>query len=350
VTVRLGRRDALIGAGAALAAAAWRLRGARGASPAPVAGVPAAPAAEAGLRLVCLSDLNGPYGSTTYLPTVHRAVGLIPSLQPDLVLCAGDMVAGQKRGLGPARLAAMWSAFERDVLSPLRRRGCPFAPAIGNHDASSLRREGRFVFAEDRRQASRFWQPRRDSLGLRLVDGGDFPYRYALRLGPLLLLVWEASSAALPPGQAAWAEAVLSAPPARGARHRLVMGHLPLRPVGAGRDSPGEVLADAARLQALLERHGVQAYVSGHHHAWFPARLGRLDLFHLGAAGNGPRRLLGQGRPTPHTLTVLDLMAGGPIRATTLDLETLRPLDPGQLPGRLVDRRGRVLLRRPARA
>jgi hypothetical protein len=125
------------------------------------------------------------------------------------------------------------------------------------------------------------------------------------------------------------------------------MGHLPLRPVGQGRDRAGEVLADAGAIRSLLERHRVEAYVSGHHHAWFPGRIGSLDLIQLGALGSGPRRLLGQSRPGFQTLTVLDFFAAtGRRRETSLDLRTMQPVPTALLPERLVDSSGRVLQRR----
>ena len=340
------KRRQLLGLSAlALGAGAWRL-GMGWAAPSEQAEQGNGPS-RGDLRLVLISDLNGPYGSTSYIEPVHRGVALIPSLKPDLVLCAGDMVAGQKRGLAPEQLAAMWSGFDRDVLAPLRRGGCPFAPAMGNHDASSARSGGRYVFAEDRAEAARFWQPRRDNLGLELLDASGFPYHYALVVGELIVLVWDASSAAVPAAQLAWADQLLASPVARRARHRLVMGHLPLRPVGHGRDRPGEVLVAADAIQALLERHQVEAYISGHHHVWFPGRIGELDLIQLGALGSGPRRLLGQNRPGFQTLTLLDFFAGtGERRETTLDLRSLKPVPPEQLPDQLVDRGGRVLRRR----
>ena len=72
------------------------------------------------LRLVAISDLNSSYGSTSYLPEVLRAVELIPSWKPDLVLCGGDMVAGQKPGLSATQLDVMWEGFARTVLPPPR--------------------------------------------------------------------------------------------------------------------------------------------------------------------------------------------------------------------------------------
>ncbi|MEB3321283.1 MAG: metallophosphoesterase [Synechococcaceae cyanobacterium] len=301
------------------------------------------------VRLALISDLNGPYGSIGYIPEVHRGIALLPSLRPDLVLCAGDMVAGQKPGLGRARLAAMWAGFERDVLGPVRAAGLPLAVTMGNHDASGALSGGRHVFADDRAEAGRFWGQRRDALSLAFVDAGGFPFHYALLQNDVFLLVWDASTATVPQTQLLWAERMLASPAARAARRRLVMGHLPLRAVGRGRDNGGDVLARPDALQALMERHDVEAYVSGHHHAWFPGRIGSLDLYHLGAMGSGPRRLLGSSEAPFQTLTVLDLFhAAGRTVATTLDLRTLTPVDPGRLPRRITDRTGRSVPLRPA--
>jgi hypothetical protein len=345
----LGRRQLLTLSGLALGAGLWQAsRPARAlaeglaATPGPV-GPP-----RGDTRLVLISDLNASYGSTTYIAEVHRGVALIPTLRPDLVICAGDMVAGQKAGLGRQRLAAMWAGFDRSVLGPLRQAGLPFAPAMGNHDASGARSGGRLLFDDDRREAARFWRSRRDALGLTFVDSGDFPFLYAIRRKEAFVLVWDASTAQVPAEQLRWAERVLESPAARSAGRRLVVGHLPLRAVSQGRDRPGEVLAQPAALQQMLERHGVEAYVSGHQHAYFPARLGQLDLFHLGAMGSGPRRLLGQSAAPFQTLTVLDLIGSPPrLVDTSVALRTLRPIDRQRLPRWLSDAAGRRLPRRP---
>ncbi len=301
-------------------------------------------------RLVAFSDLNGPYGSTTYLAEVHRAVALIPALAPDLVLCGGDMVAGQKLGLSAAQLAAMWTSFDRQVLTPLRRAGLPFAFTLGNHDASGSRSAGQFSFSLDRQEAERFWRPRRDRLGLRFVDASRFPFAYSVLQDDIFLLVWDASAAQLPADQLAWAERSLAGAAARGARLRLVLGHLPLQPIAQGRARPGEVLQQADALQRLLERQKVAAYISGHHHAFFPGRSGDLDLLALGALGHGPRRLLGWERPPRHTLTLIDLFwprADRPARrvTTAYDMTSLRRIQPDELPARILTPAGRVISR-----
>ncbi|MCP9942505.1 metallophosphoesterase [Cyanobium sp. ATX 6E8] len=342
----LRRRDVLTLAGLALGA--WA-----------TTGLPSRPAAASSnrvgasalpprgdLRLVAISDLNSSYGSTSYLPEVLRAVELIPSWKPDLVLCGGDMVAGQKQGLSRVHLSAMWASFHRQLLAPLRRAGLPVAITMGNHDASSARSGGRYAFGLDRQEAERYWRGQEDGLGLSFVDASRFPFAYSVSQHDLFLLVWDASSATVPAEQVAWAERQLSSPAAQSARLRLVLGHLPLYAVGQGRDTPGNVLQQSDALRQLLERTGAHAYISGHHHAYFPGRVGQLDLLNLGALGSGPRRRLEDPSPPVQTLTLIDAFwprgdgAGegsttGRTVYTTYNMRTLQPIASQQLPAQI---------------
>jgi hypothetical protein len=308
------------------------------------------------LRLVAISDLNSSYGSTSYLPEVLRAVELIPSWKPDLVLCGGDMVAGQKQGLSRVHLSAMWASFHRQLLAPLRRAGLPVAITMGNHDASSARAGGRYAFELDRQEAERYWRGQEDALGLSFVDASRFPFAYSVRQHDLFLLVWDASSATVPAEQVAWAERQLSSPAAQSARLRLVLGHLPLYAVGQGRDNPGNVLQQSDALRQLLERTGAHAYISGHHHAYFPGRVGQLDLLNLGALGSGPRRRLQDPSPPVQTLTLIDAFwprgngtgADSPVGRTvytTYNMRTLEPITSQQLPGQIRPSQGPMLRR-----
>jgi hypothetical protein len=302
------------------------------------------------LRLGLISDLNSSYGSTSYVPQVQRGVELLQSLAPDLVICAGDMVAGQKAGLDAGQLDAMWRSFGQRILDPLLSRGIAFVPAMGNHDASSSQSQGRYVFALDRQRAERFWTAQRPRLGLNLQAGAAFPFRYSLLHGDVFILVLDASSASLGTSQIGWAQQQLASAAARQARLRLVIGHLPLYAVSQGRDRPGEVLHRPGDLQRLLENGQVTLYVSGHHHAYFPSRVGKLNLLSLGAMGSGPRRLLQSGRSQGQTLTLLELPAGGSeLIDTTYSLNSLTPLDPAVLPGQLQPSAGPSLPRRSPR-
>ena len=298
-------------------------------------------------RIVLISDLNSSYGSTTYVPQVHRGVALVRQLRADLVLCGGDMVAGQKPGLTAAQLDTMWQAFDRQVLQPIRAAGEPFAPTMGNHDASASRGPQGYSFALDRERAARFWRARQSTLGLMLVEASRFPFRYSLRQGDLFAVVIDASSAGVPAEDWRWADNQLASAAARTARLRLVMGHLPPYGLSLGRDRPGEVLHQPQQLLGLMQRQGVHLYVSGHQHAWFPARVGSLNLLGLGAMGSGPRRLLGGGLPPVQTLTVLDLFRGRrQLVETTVELNGLQTLSAAILPQQLQPGTGPPLQRR----
>ena len=292
------------------------------------------------LRIGLISDLNGSYGSTSYIPAVDQGLEQLIALQPDLVVCAGDMVAGQMRGLSGQQLDGMWRGFKTAVVQPLQRAGIPLLPAIGNHDGSP-------GFPGDRAAVGRFWGPISSRMGLGYVDASQFPFRYSVLQDGIFWLVWDASSARVPEDQLVWAQQQLASPQAQAARARFVVGHLPLVGVGQGKDRPGEVLDRGSALQALMENGRVQAYISGHHHAWFSSRRGQLDLIQLGALGSGPRRLLEGGAPAQQTFTLLEIDGRrGAINETTYAVSSGQPLSWVTLPPRLNTRAG--LLQRNA--
>jgi hypothetical protein len=296
----------------------------------------AAPRSRPNLRLGLISDLNSSYGSTHYIPQVSRGLQQLLELQPALVVCAGDMVAGQKRGLSAGQLDAMWESFARTVLTPVRQAGLPFLPAVGNHDGSP-------GFEADRAAVRRFWAPRHQAIGLRFVDPGDFPFHYSALQNEVFWLVWDASSGRIPASQLSWARQQLASKQAQQAQLRLVVGHLPLVGVSQGRDRAGETLEQAAAVQSLLEQGRVQAYISGHQHAWFPARRGQLDLIHLGAMGSGPRRLLQGAIPPQQTYTTLDInWQDDSLLETTYAVASGQPVAWSRLPTTLMGRGGRL--------
>ena len=296
--------------------------------------LPLSSARRAALRVGLISDLNSSYGSTSYIPAVDQGLDQLIALQPDLVVCAGDMVAGQMRGLTGLQLDAMWRGFETSVLRLLQTAGIPLLPAIGNHDGSP-------GFPADRAAVFRFWTPIRSRLGLAFVDASQFPFRYTVLQDGIFWLVWDASSARVPEDQLIWAQQQLASIEAQKARARFVVGHLPLAGVGLGKDRPGEVLERGRALEALMDSAGVQAYISAHHHAWFSSRSGQLDLIQLGALGSGPRRLLDGGAPAQQTFTLLEIDGGkGTLLETTYAVSTGRPLSWSTLPLRLNTRAG----------
>ena len=217
------------------------------------------------LKLGLISDLNGSYGSTSYGGAVKRGVSLLLQQQPDLVLCAGDMVAGQQRSLTSAQLQAMWAGFEHSVRSPLEQAGIALSPAIGNHDGSSQKHQGHWVYAREREQAALFWNKHHGDLSSGFIDMDLFPFQYAWRRPGLYVVVIDASSANVDSSQRHWIETALNSTNRNPDDLCLVMGHLPLTAFSEGRARPGECIADPWGLADLLRRSRVDLVISGHH-------------------------------------------------------------------------------------
>lgn len=298
------------------------------------------------VRIVVISDLNSQYGSTSYEPEVSKAISLICQWKPDLVLCGGDMIAGQKRSLSPAQIQAMWSAFDVHIAAPLRNQGIPFGFTIGNHDGSAAIAQGKMIFETDRRLASAYWRDPKHNPGLQFVDVAAFPFYYTFAQNEIFYLVWDASAATIPPEQLAWVEQSLSHSQAKQAKMRIVIGHLPLYPVAVGREKPGEYLTNAEQLRSLLLRYQVHTYISGHQHAYYPGKKGQLELLHAGALGGGPRKLLNSSLPPQKTLTVVDIDLNSQATIyTTYEMKTLRVIDIQTLPRMIVAPNGKIVRR-----
>ncbi|MBO6933434.1 MAG: metallophosphoesterase [Deltaproteobacteria bacterium] len=247
-------------------------------------------------RVAVLSDLNGSYGSTTYDSTVHAAVERIVAWAPDLALATGDMVAGQQSGLD---YRAMWAGFHAAVSDPLAAAAIPFAVTPGNHDAS-----GYASYAEERAIYVDEWNARRPDVAF--VDESGYPLRYAFRLGPALFVSLDDTTVgALSADQMSWLDSLLEADDAE---LTIVYGHLPLYPFAEGRET--ETIGDP-ELEALLNRHEVDLFISGHHHAYYPGRRGDLRLVSMACQGSGPRALIGGDGSRSRSLLLFELDASG---------------------------------------
>lgn len=301
------------------------------------------------VRLAVFSDINSAYGSTDYIQEVTDAVRLLPEWEPDLVLCAGDMVAGQKRSLTQAQIQAMWHGFDQFVYAPIRQAGLPFAFTLGNHDASSVISNGGYVYALERNLAKAYWTDPNRALGVDFVDRSGFPFYYSFVQNDIFHLVWDASSATISPQELAWAEQSLASEAAQQAKLRLVLGHLPFYAISQGRDTPGEFVSNGDQLRSQLESYNVHTYICGHHHAYYPGRVGNLRFLHCGALGSGPRTLLGSTTAAMHTLTILDITFdptaanGASVVYTTYDITSRQEVLPTQLPESITGPTGQVL-------
>jgi hypothetical protein len=278
---------------------------------------PALPA-RGDLRIAVVSDLNSGLGSATYEWQVDSLMQRLPRIwKPDLVVCGGDMVAGQGPITNPATIRAMWSGFDRSVLAPIRANNIPFGFTIGNHDG--VRSAG---FALERSLAKEYWDTTRTNLPF--VDRGNYPYYYSFKVGDVFVASWDASQATITDENLNWLRAQLATPQARSARLRYVMGHLPLYSVAQERDAPGNILDRGDELRKLLQDNNVQTYISGHHHAYFPAKRGQLEMLNAGAAGSGPRQWLTLDRAATNSVTIMDVFYGKNGRKDTTVYTTYR--------------------------
>lgn len=274
--------------------------GSRDAGSPPDAGVPPP------LRIAVLSDLNGSYGSTTYGVAVHQAVAaLVNEVKPDVVLIAGDMVAGQQAGLD---YQAMWSGFHAAVTTPLLAASIAVAPSPGNHDASAYP-----GFEGERAEYVRQWKQPARALKAQLIDGADYPLRYSFVVGTTFFISLDATTVgALSTSQRTWVDQQLTAAAAYPVR--IVFGHLPIHPATVGRET--QVLSDTA-LENVLK--GRALFIGGHHHGYYPGKANGLRHVVTPCLGDGPRALIGTTAPTARGFVLLEVQGG---QVTSLEART----------------------------
>lgn len=254
-------------------------------------------------KIVVISDINGRYGSTDYSPRVTKAVQAIVALKPDIVIGAGDMVAGQKQPLlDQSRLDNMWAAFNQTVADPLEQAGIEFLISPGNHDASAL---PGFELEQERFNAQ--WLNRLP--GLRPLEGSEWPRRYALWLGKTLIISIDGTR----PGRLQQADlnllrATLKRESSK-AQSIIVVSHLPQWSFARGREK--DIITDP-ELTDLLTRYDVDFFISGHHHVFYPG-VDDHGVNHLavGALGGNVRKFVGQSTRESFSFVVLDISKKG---------------------------------------
>ncbi|WP_052732301.1 phosphodiester glycosidase family protein [Hymenobacter terrenus] len=301
------------------------------------------------LRIAVVSDLNGALGSSTYEWQVDSIMQRIPRIwRPDLVVCGGDMVAGQGVSTD-AIMRAMWQGFDRSVTSKFRQAGVPFAFTLGNHD-------GTRSLPMERQVTREFWRNPAYAPALAFVDSTNYPAYYSFKQDSVFVVSWDASSDVITPANLAWVQQQFSSPAARAARMRLLVGHLPLYSIAQERDGAGNVLRDNEALRKILESLDVKTYISGHHHAFFPGRRGDLELLNAGAAGSGPRPWLTLDKAPVNTITIMDVYyQQDSVAYTTYDIlqrnaADMTTFDPAVLPRIIYGYDGSFVVRRDLQA
>jgi acid phosphatase type 7 len=181
-----------------------------------------------------------------------RIAALAASLQPDLVLHTGDLVAHGSH-------VGAWREFFAGA-APLVAN-VPLYPALGNHEVYKDR---------DAVQFRHFFA---------LPDGGRERLYYQFRVGPAQFVVLDGNHPT--PAQTAWLGETLEAARRAAVPHVFILVHAPPFSVG---DHCG-----AARIQAewvaLFERYRVRAVFAGHDHAY--ERLERHGVRYFVSGGGG---------------------------------------------------------------
>lgn len=245
------------------------------------------------VRLVVVSDMNGRYGSDIYDDDVHRSMDDIIADRPDIVINAGDMVAGQKNKLNYRK---MWAGFHQTVTDRLSQAGIPMAQVVGNHDGSAYPK-----YAKEREIYIDEWMQHKPALDF--VDDSAYPLYYAFMLNGIFFVALDASTLdPLDDVQFEWLKKQLAENPSK--YRPVVFFHVPLFPITTIK--PTEILRDK-RLHPLFVENRVQLVINGHQQAYFPAKLDGVIYLHAGALGGGPRPVRQNDGIAPKTLTFVNL-------------------------------------------
>jgi predicted phosphodiesterase len=291
------------------------------------------------LKICVISDLNSSYGSTKYSDDVRAVIGQLSRIKPDLIICAGDMVAGQKTSLSEQNIKEMWEGFKEEILTPIQNLKIPLGFTVGNHDASP-------GYLTDRALAKEFWTNAENTTNLTFVDSTHFPFYFSYIKNNVFIISWDAAGSVINPEIFNWMKIQLKGEPAASARLRILVGHLPLYPVVESKNKPGEVIASADSSLAFFRDNKIDLYISGHQHAYYPARKNGVRLLNAGAIGDGPRKIMGHDEAAKKAFTIIEI----PVKsAAGFSYKTFMPgtnslIDPQALPDSVAGFNG-VLMR-----
>ncbi|HEX7842996.1 MAG TPA: metallophosphoesterase [Kofleriaceae bacterium] len=196
------------------------------------------------------------------IPTkLHQVVAALITSRPRLVVVTGDFTNGDPGDLaGRIVRAPQWWRAARQALEPLRAAGIPVLPAAGNHD--SYLRAYRIAYAAAWSDLDR-WAAPLEIWGNRQPTGGialdAAPFSYSVDVDGAHLMLTHIVDGSLDHAVARWIAGELAA--ARGARLRLVFGHVPLSSIVA---EPRR--AFVAELGGILASGHADLYVAGHEH------------------------------------------------------------------------------------
>lgn len=183
------------------------------------------------------------------------------------------------------------------------------------------------------------WAPRKPPL--EYVEASAYRFQYAFAMGPVLFISLDATYVGhLSEREKRWLDGLLLQH-GRAYRHRVVFSHIPLWPFTHGRET--DYLGDE-ELEGLLQRHRVDLYLSGHHHAYYPAAKDGVRYVSRACLGAAPRSLLGGHQRSERAITVIEFPTDAPIsvEAYRAPAYTER-IDRRTLPERVVSKRAALV-------
>jgi predicted phosphodiesterase len=283
------------------------------------------------VKIAVISDLIGSYGSVEYGAEVTAVIKKMEMIKPDIILCAGDMVAGQKATLTEQNIKAMWQGFKQTVLTPVQELNIPFGFTLGNHDASPS-------YLTDRAMAKQFWRENVQATGLQFIDSMHYPYYFSYILSNIFFISWDAAAAKIPAEVYEWMNKQLAGNTAREAKLRILLGHLPLYPIVEHKNKTGEVNANADSALSFFKNNGIDLYISGHQHAYYPAKKNGVRLLNAGCIGSGERKIMGHTDTAKKAYTIIEVPARSTrqFHYTTYTGGTERLIDPRSLPDSVI--------------
>ncbi len=239
-----------------------------------VAPAPARPRSAPGCRFVVLGD----WGRDT--PEQHHVAAAMgraaASANSDFVLAIGDNFYSD--GVTSVDDPLWRSVFEQVYTHPSLQ--VPWYALLGNHDYRGNPQAQIDYSARSKRwrMPARYYQVPDPALtkadvDLFAIDTCPFVERYrADPTTPIGRTTSTQDSAA----QLAWLDGALAA---SRAKWKIVTGHHPIRSGGSGHGDQPEIVA---RVQPILQRHGVQAYIAGHDHDLQHIRRDGIDMIQCG--------------------------------------------------------------------
>ncbi|ASD63285.1 metallophosphoesterase family protein [Bdellovibrio bacteriovorus] len=258
------------------------------------------------LKIHAFADMNidtsGTYASAT--------ISIVKSMilrQPAAILGVGDYIDGEKKSLSDSTYVNMWNQFSKKVLSFMRDANIPFLATPGNHDA---------YYAQERRLYDSFWGKNKPNV--EYVDDDNFPFYYSfIKEDVFFVSLDDANYSKLSnrTAQLAWLKEQLSSARAKGARARVVYGHIPLYSIVSSKANSSTVYengvlagerrtAGSNTLEAILLSHNVDLVIFGHSHGFYSGHYTypdgkKLQVVSMPCAGSSPRYLVGTSTRTP---------------------------------------------------